>query len=202
MLNSDVTPLDPSANAAVPGAQGFAMGLFQKLKDSTLGTTVAGFRRNVRAWATDFASPTQFNRPGDELTSRVRKNLSYFKGNYGILAGGVLVFSILTNPLLLFSLLFLSALWAYLLMFRPKLEDGSLAPLTLGSKTLSGFEQKAALGGITFVTMMITSLSSTIFWALGVSVCFIGLHASLHKTDTHEVDPEEFGAVPQDAPPV
>mmetsp|Transcript_10100 Transcript_10100/g.20669 ORF Transcript_10100/g.20669 Transcript_10100/m.20669 type:complete len:148 (-) Transcript_10100:929-1372(-) len=128
MLNSDVTPLDPSANAAVPGAQGFAMGLFQKLKDSTLGTTVAGFRRNVRAWATDFASPTQFNRPGDELTSRVRKNLSYFKGNYGILAGGVLVFSILTNPLLLFSLLFLSALWAYLLMFRPKLEDGSLAP--------------------------------------------------------------------------
>jgi hypothetical protein len=35
--------------------------------------------------------------------------------------------------------------------------------------------------------MLVTSLGSTIFWALGASMVFVGAHAVTHKTEFHQV---------------
>ncbi len=53
---------------------------------------------------------------------------------------------------------------------------------------LTPFDQKAVLGFVTFVAVSVTSLSSTLFWALGVSLCGVVLHAVFHNTDTHEIE--------------
>lgn len=151
----------------------------------------------VRPWATDFAAPTRFSRPTEDWLQRVKQNVAYYKSNYGVLFIGFLIFSIVSNPVLLIVLSLLAGAWTYLLAMRPRQDDGSLYPVTVAGRTLSGFEQKASLTGLTFIMLMITSLGSTIFWALGVSFVAVGLHAALHTTEFHEVDTEDFGGSSQ-----
>lgn len=50
--------------------------------------------------------------------------------------------------------------------------------------------------GITILLLLITSLGSTIFWALGASMVFVGAHAVTHKTEFHQVEATDFGAPP------
>lgn len=100
----------------------------------------------------------------------------------------MIIFSILTNPFLLFSLILVSGGWGYLLSQK------SPSTITLGGKTLGPFEQKAALAGITFLAVFATGLSSTIFWALGVSGVLCGIHSVTHTTEYHIVDGDEFAA--------
>ncbi len=40
---------------------------------------------------------------------------------------------------------------------------------------------------MTILLMLVTSLGSTIFWALGASMVFVGAHAVTHKTEFHQV---------------
>ena len=64
---------------------------------------------------------------------------------------------------------------------------------------LSGMEQKAGLGGITILLMLVTSLGSTIFWALGASMVFVGAHAVTHKIEFHQVRVESSEALLADS---
>lgn len=100
----------------------------------------------------------------------------------------MVIFSILTNPFLLFSLVFVAAGWGYVLAQK------NPQPITIGGKTLSPFEQKASLAGFTLIAVMITGLSSTLFWALGVSTVLCGAHSVCHTTEYHVVDGDEFSA--------
>jgi len=68
----------------------------------------------------DFASPTRFSRPTDDWLQRVKQNIAYYKSNYGVLFVGFLTFSIVTNPALLISLVFLGGAWIFLLTMRPR----------------------------------------------------------------------------------
>jgi len=174
--------------------------MFSKVQNSNLGLAISSVRSRIRPWVTDFGAVSQFTRPGDDWATRLRINVTYYKGNYGIIFTGFVVYSIISNPFLLVSIILLLGAWSWLLGMRPRLEDGSIAPVTVGGRVLSGFEQKVALGSFTFILMMITSLGSTIFWALGASMFFIVAHAITHKTDMHEVDAEQFGVPGQFTP--
>jgi hypothetical protein len=88
----------------------------------------------------------------------MRTNISYYRSNYLALFCVFLIVSILTNPLLLFALIGLSLAWAWVLSQR------NPGPITLGGKTFGPFEQKAGLGLITFLAVVLTGLSSTLFW--------------------------------------
>jgi hypothetical protein len=211
------------------------------------------------------AAVSQFTKPGDDWANRLQVNATYYKGNYSIIFFSFLLYSIIANPFLLMSILILTGSWTFLLSGRPRLEDGSLAPLNIGGRVLTGMEQKAGLGvssrfclaplratgllhaperqrgrcifelelledwhgqtcpdasclsagvceaavshaltpaahhawqGITVLLLLITSLGSTIFWALGASMVFVGAHAVTHKTEFHQVEATEFGAPP------
>jgi len=142
------------------------------------------------------ASVTQFTKPGDDWSKRLQVNATYYKGNYSVIFFLFVLYSIIANPFLLMSIFILGGGWAFLLTARPRLEDGSLAPLSLGGRVLTGMEQKAGLGGLTVVLLLITSLGSTIFWALGASMVFVAAHAVTHKTEFHQVEASDFGAPP------
>lgn len=179
------------------GAAGSGIsGLLSTIQKSPAINAVVGLRQRMRPWTTDFAAPNRFSRPGDSWAVRLRTNVTYYKANYIAVFGGIVVFSIFSSPFLLVALIIFGAAWLYLLSFRPRLDDGSIAPITIGGRTLSGMEQKVALGGISLLTMLCTSIGSTIFWALGVGTVLIALHAASHTTEFHEVGVEEFGASP------
>ena len=73
-------------------------------------------------------------------------NATYYKGNYSVIFFAFVLYSIIANPFLLMSICVLTGAWTFLLNGRPRMEDGSLVPLNLGGRVLSGMEQKAALG--------------------------------------------------------
>jgi len=192
-------PLTGEENGTGNMASSFSAGaLLHKVQNSVVGSTYSGLRQRMRPWVTDFAAVNRFSRPGDSWAARVRTNLTYYKANYTSVFGGVLVVSIVTSPMLLIAIAIFGGLWVWLLSVRPRLEDGSIAPVTIGGRTLSGFEQKAGLGGVTLLAMLFTSIGSTIFWALGVAAVLIGVHSALHTTEFHEVGAEEFGTSSED----
>mmetsp|Transcript_87127 Transcript_87127/g.232260 ORF Transcript_87127/g.232260 Transcript_87127/m.232260 type:complete len:89 (-) Transcript_87127:117-383(-) len=78
-------------------------------------------------------------------------------------------------------MLVLGGCWSYLLNSQPR-------TITIGTRVLSPFDQKVILGFITFLAVSLTSLSSTIFWALGVSTFGVVLHALFHTTEDHETE--------------
>ena len=96
--------------------------------------------------ATVTAAVSQFTKPGDDWANRLQVNATYYKGNYSIIFFSFLLYSIIANPFLLMSILILTGSWTFLLSGRPRLEDGSLAPLNIGGRVLTAMEQKAALG--------------------------------------------------------
>lgn len=169
----------------------------EQLKTNLPGMAASVYRaskRSMRPWLTDFAAPLRFTKPGDDWAVRMRTNITYYRGNYVALFGLTVIISILTNPLLLFALVVLSSAWAWLMSQK------QIMPITLGGRTFNPFEQKAALAAITLLSVIITGLSSTIFWALGVSMVAVSAHAVTHTTEFHEVDQEEFTSMPGEGP--
>jgi len=175
------------------------MGVMAKVQSSSVGGMLTSMGQRIRPWTTDFASVSQFTKPGDDWAKRLQVNATYYKGNYSIIFFVFVLYSIISNPFLLMSILILTGGWTFLLHGRPRTEDGSLVPITIGGRVLSGMEQKAGLGGVTILLMLVTSLGSTIFWALGASMVFVGAHAVTHKIEFHQVEAAEFGAPPPTA---
>ncbi|KAK9124633.1 hypothetical protein Sjap_014235 [Stephania japonica] len=73
-----------------------------------------------RPWS-EVLDRSAFSRPESlsEASSRLRKNLSYFRLNYLLLLGSVLGLSLLSHPLSLLLLLSLLSAWSFLYLFRP-----------------------------------------------------------------------------------
>ena len=65
------------------------------------------------------------------------------------------------------SILILGGGWTFLLTARPRLEDGSLAPLNIGGRVLTGMEQKAGLG---VRCQMLASLCRVCFVCLATKI--------------------------------
>ena len=86
----------------------------------------------VRVLARTFFSPSAFSKPETrtEWLSRVQTNASHYWRVYGIIFVCVLVYTILSSPLLLVGLAMLGAVWAYAFLI--------LAPDT--ALTVFGFE--------------------------------------------------------------
>jgi hypothetical protein len=112
-----------------------------------------------------------------EVTGRVRKNISYFRTNYAIATVGTTALVMLMNPWSLIVLAILAAVWFYAYIMKT-------TPLVLGGRQLSDKEKFLVLsGGSLFTVFFLTSVGSTIFYALGLSMIMIGIHASLRMPD-------------------
>ena len=103
----------------------------------------------------------------------MRKNVSYFKVNYGIVGVGTTALVMFLNPWSLIVLAFLALVWGYAYIVRT-------GPLVLGGRELSDREKFLALsGGSLVVIFLLTSVGSTLFYALGLSALLVGLHAAM-----------------------
>lgn len=122
---------------------------------------------------------TAFSRPqnASELGGRLRKNLAYFRTNYAIVTAGTVALVMLLNPWSLIVLALLAAAWFYFYIIKT-------TPLVLGGREFSDREKFLLLSGASvFTIFFLTSVGATIFYALGVSMIMIAIHASLRLPD-------------------
>lgn len=88
--------------------------------------------------------------PAAELPARLRKNVSYFKTNYALVAVGTVATVMLLNPWSLIILAILALGWFYMYIIRS-------TPLVLGGREFSDREKFLLMSGISlFIIFFLT----------------------------------------------
>eukprot|EP00301_Raphidiophrys_heterophryoidea_P012159 c18518_g1_i1.p1 GENE.c18518_g1_i1~~c18518_g1_i1.p1 ORF type:complete len:216 (-),score=56.67 c18518_g1_i1:65-712(-) len=151
--------------------------LVQKIRQSE-------FVKSVRPW-TEFSSMSKFHKPksSQEIISNARRNTIYFAANYVCIMCMLLVYSILTSPLLLLGLLACGGTWLYMTLVRKQ-------PLVLGGKNVSEKHVVLGLCAFSVVVFLVTSGVEIVCWSLGFGAVLSLLHAGLrHPTlDASDVE--------------
>ncbi|KAL6618349.1 prenylated rab acceptor PRA1 [Neocallimastix californiae] len=130
----------------------------------------------LKPWS-DFFDRTRISKPKDlsEATKRISHNLVYFQANYIIIVLILLVYIMITNLLLLFSVVAIGAGFYYVSKVPPN------EPVSFfGGKFVA--DQKKLyiiLGILSIILLYLSSGGSALFWIIGVSSTIILVHASL-----------------------
>jgi len=171
-------PMASWSNISVPG---------------NVGTILQQQREKIRAWS-EFADQKAFTAPVSmqEWTKRLVKNVEHYQANYIITFLVLMIYCVLTSPLLLIALA-VSATGSFVVS---KHEGQNLV---IGGKEIPakyrlqlrqmGFHKclplhvpKYALVGVIATPLLfIAGAGAALFWTLGVTATLIGGHASLRQ---------------------
>ncbi|KAM7527617.1 hypothetical protein LguiB_031027 [Lonicera macranthoides] len=140
-----------------------------------------------RPWY-ELVDRTGFSRPDSltEATSRVRKNLSYFRVNYLTLLAAVLAFSLLSHPFSLLTIILLLAAWLFLYLFRP-----SDQPVVFFGRTFSDRETLGILIVLTVVVVFLTSVGSLLMSATLIGLGIVCVHGAFRVPEDLFLDSQE-----------
>lgn len=120
-----------------------------------------------------YARPVSFG----DATSRMQKNLNYFRINYLVFTVAVLSLFVLFHPSSLAVFGGVAAAWAYVFAVRSE-------PLKIGDRELSHREQLMGMTALSaFVIFMLTSAGTVLFSGLGVALLGVGAHAAARVPD-------------------
>ncbi|OAY67629.1 PRA1 family protein B4-like [Ananas comosus] len=176
----------PLSGAADPPIATPAFRLFL----SRLSESVRRSLSNRRPWS-ELADRSAFSRPDSlaDATSRLRKNLAYFRVNYAALVAAALAISLLAHPFSLALLLALLAAWCFLYLFRP-----ADAPLVLLGRSFSDRETLGALVLLSVFVVFLTSVGSLIISALMLGAALVCAHGAFRVPEDLFLDePEPAG---------
>ncbi|XP_072996552.1 PRA1 family protein B1-like [Typha latifolia] len=175
----------PSSAAADPNSIPAVRLFLSSLSDS--------IRRSLsdrRPWP-ELLDRSAFSRPESlaDATSRLRKNLAYFRVNYVAFLAVALAVSLLAHPVSLLVLLTLLAAWCFLYLLRP-----SESSLVLFGRA---FSDRETLGGLVLVSLLVvflTSVGSLIISALTVGAVIVCAHGAFRMPEDLFLDePEAAG---------
>uniref|UniRef100_A0A8C8S6J5 PRA1 family protein n=1 Tax=Pelusios castaneus TaxID=367368 RepID=A0A8C8S6J5_9SAUR len=119
-------------------------------------------RAAVRPWSS-FVDQRQFGKPRNfgELCKRLAHNVEYFQSNYVLVFLGLILYCLITSPLLLVALaVFFGA--CYLIRLRTQ-----QSRLVLLGRELSTAHQYGLAGGVSFPFFWLAGAGSAVFWVLG-----------------------------------
>ncbi|XP_061184239.1 prenylated Rab acceptor protein 1-like isoform X2 [Saccostrea echinata] len=134
-------------------------------------------REGVKPWA-EFFNFNKFKVPKSvaPVPKRVVRNIEQFQSNYMFVFGGLIVFCILTSPLLLVAIaVCLGACYIISLKNQER-------KVRILGKELSLVQQYAAVGLCSFPIFWLAGAGSAVFWVIGASFFIIMLHASMYIT--------------------
>ncbi|KAJ1527698.1 hypothetical protein ONE63_007657 [Megalurothrips usitatus] len=179
-VTGDLTPIlpqkeDPFANA---------LKMFQLPPNVAFGAPVVHEwvqhrRENIRPWLT-FFNTSYLRKPpsATRLTKRVLANIEYFKSNYLFVYLGLVLYCLITSPLLLIAVA-ASAGVLYLLFLRHK--EGM--KVNILGKDLPLGQQYALVAICSLPIFYIAGAGAALFWVFGASFLLIGLHAAFYNID-------------------
>ncbi|XP_038195590.1 prenylated Rab acceptor protein 1 [Arvicola amphibius] len=178
---------DQQKDAEVEGLS--ATTLLPKLIPSGAGREWLERRRaTIRPWGT-FVDQQRFSRPRNlgELCQRLARNVEYYQSNYVFVFLGLILYCVVTSPMLLVALaVFFGA--CYILYLRTL-----QSKLVLFGREVSPAHQYALAGGVSFPFFWLAGAGSAVFWVLGATLVVIGSHAAFHQiepTDGEELQME------------
>mmetsp|Transcript_1727 Transcript_1727/g.4868 ORF Transcript_1727/g.4868 Transcript_1727/m.4868 type:complete len:195 (+) Transcript_1727:115-699(+) len=130
-----------------------------------------------------FASPTSFSKPQDrsEWLRRVRSNFSSFKTIYGLVFIAVMVYTVLSSPMLLCGLFILAGAWVYSFILTNQDEA-----LTIAGFELRRREKLIVLVPFSILVVTLSGMINSLLWVLVLSSIISLPHASFHEP--HELD--------------
>ncbi|CAG2168314.1 unnamed protein product, partial [Oppiella nova] len=117
-----------------------------------------------------------------QWSRRLLKNLQYFQSNYLCVFVILIIYCILTSPLLLLALS-ASIGAAYILTLK-----NAERPLKFFGKRLTLGQQYLCVGVVSLPLFYIVGAGSAVFWVLGASLFVVGLHASLYAIESVPID--------------
>eukprot|EP01024_Parvocaulis_polyphysoides_P060378 TRINITY_DN6580_c0_g1_i2.p2 TRINITY_DN6580_c0_g1~~TRINITY_DN6580_c0_g1_i2.p2 ORF type:complete len:234 (+),score=20.42 TRINITY_DN6580_c0_g1_i2:28-702(+) len=170
--NSQVQSLS-SEIANSQSKQNYVFEVAGKIKDSA-----GGLLKESKPWS-ELLDRSNMSRPENvsEATSRLRKNVAYFRVNYIVIVAMTVMICFLMNPSSLIILSLVLASWIYVFNIRT-------APLVIGGRTLNDRDKVMALSAISFVVVFfLTSVASVLFYALALSCAVIALHGSMRQPE-------------------
>lgn len=172
-------PLSAPSGGASQSLEALAQSAWaSKIKDAS-----SSLLSERKPW-TELLDKNSFAKPESltEASSRVRKNLAYFKVNYGIGVVSIVTLCLVTSPVSLAVVFALGAMWTYLFVVAAG------QPLVVGGRQLSDREKLMGATGVTvLVVFFLSSVGSLLLYALGLGVRTFEPILTYHnnKLDTH-----------------
>lgn len=123
-------------------------------------------------------NPRSFSKPENrELwLQRVRTNFSRYRSLYAILFLAVLVYTVLSSPLLLLGLAMLASAWAYAFVLKKPEDAIEVFGIELRSR-----QKLMALAPFTLIIVVFTGMINSLIWVLILTVILALPHASFHE---------------------
>lgn len=143
-------------------------------------------RDSIQPWS-EFLNSKKFRPPKSVALGgkRILKNVASFQSNYTFVFLGLLIFCLLTSPVLLIAM---AACLGACYIINLKNADKKIVVL---GKEVSLAQQYAAVGVLSFPLFWIAGAGSAVFWVIGASLFCILLHASMYNGGD-EQDPFEL----------
>ncbi|XP_005176535.1 prenylated Rab acceptor protein 1 [Musca domestica] len=133
-------------------------------------------RKYIRPWS-EFLNTGNFKAAASmpRLTSRFVRNLDYFKSNYIFVFIVLMIYCLITSPLILIVL-------AGVAYASNKIRKAQ-APVSVFGHQLSPAHQIMALNIASVPVLFLVGAGSALFWTLGASCFVISLHAIFYNID-------------------
>jgi hypothetical protein len=181
-------PPPPASSVASPvtaaGSAPVARAVLGRVSD-----TVKAALAQQRPW-TEVADRNAFAKPESltEASTRIRKNIGYFRVNYAVFMVSVVGLCMLWNPSSLIVAGLLALVWAYLFLVRSE-------PLVISGRTLSEKEKFLGLSILTLLIVFVfTSVGSVLISGIGLGIFLIAVHGAFKTPDDLFLDePEAAG---------
>lgn len=175
--------------AAEEGPSGIINKIFPKMITQASAKDWFDRRRtHIRPWS-NFVDQRRFTRPMNfgDLCKRVTRNVEHFQSNYVFIFLGLILYCIITSPMLLIALtvLFGACYIIYLKTLQSK--------MVLFGRELTTANQYGIAGAVSFPFFWLAGAGAAVFWVLGATLVVIGSHASFHEV---EGDVEELQMEP------
>lgn len=134
----------------------------------------------IQSWSEFFNTSRMMKAPGTrhQLTRRLLANLSYFQGNYLCVSLILVIYCILTSPLLLLAIV------VYLLALYLVTARSALGKQTrIFGHRLNLQQQYSFITMLSLPPLWIAGAPSALFWVIGASFFVVGLHASMYANE-------------------
>lgn len=133
-------------------------------------------KNHVRPWLT-FIQTSNFKLPPSlpRLSRRIMRNIEYFQSNYLFVFLGLIVYCLVTSPLLLIAVVF-SLYISYRLSQRTD-------KVVVWGQELSLAQQYGCVVLLSMPVFYLVGAGAAMFWVLGASMFLITLHAAMYNID-------------------
>ncbi|XP_041568376.1 prenylated Rab acceptor protein 1 [Taeniopygia guttata] len=163
-----------------PGAESDPRGGLGRLSPPGWAWRWLGARRaGLRPWGS-FLDQRRFGVPRDlgELWRRLGQNAERFQSNYLLLFLALLLYCLLSSPLLLVAL---GVFFGVAVRLRAR-----EAPLVLLGRELSPAHQLGVAAGVSLPLFWLAGAGAALFWLLGAALVFLGSHAAFRELEPPE----------------